>query len=75
MSADRDVLARIPGELLAPDRYDLPALAGPDAPTAQAVTDWNGRRVRITFARMGSRKGRTSRSFWTPASTVSLEDG
>jgi len=71
MSADRDILAMIPGELLAPERYpDLPP-AGPDAPIATHVlTEWNGRQVRITFAKMKSRKGKTSRWFWSPASAA-----
>jgi hypothetical protein len=75
VNADRDLLAQIPGQLLAPDNYELPAPAGPGAPdVAHVVTDWNGRRVRLTFARMRSRKGRTSRWFWSPASAVFLEN-
>ena len=74
MSEDRDVLSKIPGEILGSAGYALPA-AESSAENTQRVTVRlpDGTRAQVTFARLRSRKGRSSRWFWTPASARLIE--
>ena len=69
-----NILSRIPGELLAPTRNDLP-LAQPDGPATQRVLLRlpDGTRVEVTYVKVKSKKGKTTRWFWTPDSATITE--
>ena len=62
-----DILGRIPGELLTPTRNHL-AQAQPDGPATQRVLIRlpDGTRVEVTYVKVKSKKGKTTRWFWTP---------
>jgi len=64
---DDNILSRIPGELLAPTRNDLPQ-AQPDGPATQRVLirSPDGTRVEVTYVKLKTRKGKSVRWFWTP---------
>ena len=69
-----DILSRIPGELLAPTRNELPQ-AQPDSPATQRVLIRlpDGTRVEVTYVKVKSKKGKTTRWFWTPDSATITE--
>jgi len=69
-----DILSPIPGELLAPTRNDL-LQAQPDGPATQRVVIrlLNGTRVEVTSVKVKSKKGKTTRWFWTPDSATIIE--
>jgi len=70
-----DILSRIPGELLAPTRNDI-AQAQPDGPATQRVVIRlpDGTRVEVTYVKVKSKKGKTTRWFWTPDSAVLMTE-
>ena len=71
---DDNVLRKIPGELLGPTRNGLPQ-AQPDGPDTQRVIIRlpDGARAEVTYVRLKSKKGKSVRWFWTPASAVLFE--
>ena len=66
---DDNELSKIPGEFLGPTTNGLP-----DAATSEEVTQRvivrlpDGARYEVTYFRLRSKKGRSSRWFWTPDS-------
>ena len=68
---DDNVLSKIPGELLAPTRNGLPR-AQPDGADTQRVIIRlpDGACAEVTFVKLKSKKGKTTRWFWTPKSAV-----
>ena len=71
-----DMLSRIPGELLAPTRNELPQ-AQPDGPATQRVVIRlpDGARAEVTYVKVKSKKGKSVRWFWTPDSAVIVIEG
>jgi len=71
---DDNTLSRIPGELLAPTRNDLPQ-AQSDGPNIQraVIRVPYGARVEVTYVKVKSKKGKTTRWFWTPDSATITE--
>jgi hypothetical protein len=71
---DDNILRRIPGELLAPTRNDLPQ-AQPEGPATQRVLIRlpDGTRAEVTYVKLKTTKGKSVRWFWTPDSAVILE--
>ena len=63
-----NIMAAIPGELLAPDRYWLPSpeTARDSTHEVQCTLPRFGA-VRITYQRMTHKRGRMRSWFWTPA--------
>ena len=74
MIEDRDVLSKIPGEILGSACHELPQ-AEPDGPDTQRVVVRlpDGSRAEVIFARLRSKKGKTTSWFWTPASARLIE--
>jgi hypothetical protein len=72
---DDNVLSKIPGELLAPARNNLPQ-ALPKGPDTQRLLIRlpDGTRAEVTYVKVNSKKGRSTRWFWTPDSAVLLDD-
>jgi hypothetical protein len=64
-----NIMPRIPGEYLARGSQDLPS---PDVAAQEMAISYSDvpgfGRVRITYRRMSSRKGKLRRWFWTPES-------
>ena len=71
---DDNILSRIPGELLAPTRNDLPQ-AQPQGPATQRVLIRlpDGTRAEVTYVKLKTRKGKSVRWFWTPNSARIIE--
>ena len=68
-----NILARIPGEYLAPDHYCLPNPATTTEKTATAVANVpHIGQVRIVYQRMYSQRGKFGNHFWTPCSAEAL---
>ena len=72
---DDNILTKIPGDLLAPTRNNLPQ-ALPKGPDTQRVLIRlpDGTRAEVTFVKLKSKKGRSTRWFWTPDSAVLVDD-
>ncbi len=69
------VLTKIPGEVLASASDELPeAASSPDASLRMRIRLPDGRRAEVVFVKLSSKKGRSTRWFWTPDSAVLLED-
>jgi hypothetical protein len=70
-----DILSKIPGELLAPTHNELSQVQ-PDGPDTQRVMIRlpDGARAEVTFVKLKSKKGKTTRWFWTPHSAALIED-
>jgi hypothetical protein len=71
---DNNILSRIPGELLAPTRNNLPQ-AQPDGSATQRVVIRlpDGTRAEMTYVKLKTKNGQTVRWFWTPDSAVIVE--
>jgi len=71
---DDNILSRIPGELLAPTRNQLPP-AQPDGPATQRVLIRlpDGTRAEVVYVKLKTKKGKSVRWFWTPDSAVILK--
>jgi len=67
---DDNVLSRIPGELLAPytQRASASAPRGPPISNASSFAYPDGVRAEVTYVKIKSKKGKTTRWFWTPDS-------
>ena len=70
-----NILSRIPGELLAPTCNDL-GEAQPDGPATQCVLIRLPDRTRaeVTCVKVKSKKGKTTRWFWTHDSAVLIHE-
>jgi hypothetical protein len=70
-----NILSKIPGELLSSTRNNLPQ-ALPNGPDTQRVLLRlpDGTRAEVTFVKIKSKKGRSTRWFWTPDSAVMVEE-
>src|SRR4051812_37630760 len=69
-----NVLSSIPGEILGAAGYSLPAAESSTDNTQRVIVKLpDGRCAEVTFVRLKSKKGRTTRSFWTPDSAVLVE--
>jgi hypothetical protein len=70
-----NLLSKISGELLSPTRNDL-AQALPNGADTQRVLIRlpDGTRAEVTFVKIKSQKGRSTRWFWTPDSAVMVEE-
>ena len=71
---DDNILSRIPGELLAPTRNDLPQ-AQADGPSTQRVLISlpDGTRAEVTYVKLKTRKGKSVRWFWTSDRATIIE--
>jgi len=74
MIEDRDILSRIPGEILGAACHELPQ-AEPDGPDTQSMILRlpDGSSAKVTFAKLRSKKGKRTHWFWTPASATLIE--
>ena len=67
---DTNILSRIPGELVA----ELPeAASSPDDSLRVRVRLPDGTRAEVVFVKLSSKKGKTTRWFWTPDSATIVE--
>ena len=64
-------LSKIPGEILGPAGCSLPAAESSTENTQRLVVRLpDGTRAEVTFVKLKSKKGKTTRWFWTPKSAV-----
>jgi len=69
------VLSNIPGEVLTSAGDELPeAASSPDASLRVRIRLPDGTRAEVVFVKLSSKKGRSTRWFWTPDNAVFLED-
>jgi hypothetical protein len=70
-----NVLSKIPGESLGAAGYSLrPVESSTETTQRVTVPVPGGRRAEVTFIGIKSKKGRTTRWFWTPDSAVIVEE-
>ena len=70
-----DILSQIPGEILGSAGYALPAAETSTEGTQRVIVDLpDGRRAEVPYVKLKSKKGKTTRWFWTPDSAVILEE-
>ena len=68
---DDNILSKIPGEILGSTGYELPdAATSPDDSLRVTVRLPDGTRAEVVFVKLKSKKGKTTRWFWTPDSAV-----
>jgi len=72
---DDNILSEIPGELLTPTRNALPQ-AHPHCSDTQRVIIRlpDGARAEVTFVKVKSKEGKTTRWFWSPDSAVLIDE-
>lgn len=69
-----NVLSRIPGEILGAAGYSLPSAESTEGDTQRLVVRLpDGTRAEVTFVKLKSKKGKTTRWFWTPESAMMIE--
>jgi hypothetical protein len=70
-----NVLRKIPPDLLGAAGYALPEAPMSDDATQRVVLKLpDGSRAEVVFVKLRSKKGRSTRWFWTPDSAVIIED-
>jgi hypothetical protein len=70
-----NVLGQIPGEIFGSAGYALPPAETAIENTERGIVELlDGRRGEVTFVRLKSKKGKTTRGFWTAESAVLLND-
>ena len=75
MSADDNILRTIPGETLGAASLTLPdATTWPTNMLRAVVVLPDGRRAEVSYVRNTSKRGRSTRWFWTPVAAVLLEE-
>ena len=71
----RNILSKIPGEILGSTGYELPdAATSPDDSLRVRVRLPDGTRAEVVFVKLKSKKGKTTRWFWTPDSAVLITE-
>jgi hypothetical protein len=71
---DDNILSRIPGQILGGAGYELPdAATSPDDSLRVRVRLPDGTRAEVVFVKLSSKKGKTTRWFWTPDSATIVE--
>jgi len=71
-----NILSKIPGEFLGPTSNGLPDAATSEEATQRVIVRLpDGARYEVTYAKVKSRKGKTTRWFWTPDSAVIVIQG
>ena len=69
-----NILSKIPGEFLGPTSNGLPDAATSEEATQRVIVRLpDGARYEVTYVKVKSRKGKTTRWFWTPDSAVIIE--
>ena len=72
---DDNVLSKIPGEFLGVAGYALPEASRSDHATQRVVLQLpDGSRAEVVFVKLRSKKGWSTRWFWTPDGAVIIED-
>ena len=72
---DDNVLSKIPGEFLGAAGYALPEASRSDHATQRVVLQLpDGSRAEVVFVKLRSKKGWSTRWFWTPDGAVIIED-
>ena len=70
-----NILSKIPGEFLGPTSNGLPDAATSEEATQRVIVRLpDGARYEVTYVKVKSRKGKTTRWFWTPHSAALIED-
>jgi len=70
-----NILSEIPGEVLGSAGYELPdAASSADGSLRVTVRLPDGTRAEVVFVKLSSKKGRSTRWFWTPDSAVLIEE-
>ena len=70
-----NILSKIPGEFLGPTSNGLPAAATSEEATQRVIVRLpDGARYEVTYVKVKSRKGKTTRWFWTPDSAVLITE-
>jgi hypothetical protein len=73
--SDSNVLSKIPGEILGKAGYELPAAESSTEQTQRVVVRLpDGKSAAVTYVRLKSKKGRTTRWFWSPDSAELLSE-
>jgi hypothetical protein len=71
---DDNILSKIPGEILGGAGYELPdATSSSDDSLRVRVRLPDGTRAEVVFVKLSSKKGKTTRWFWTPDSATLIE--
>ena len=74
LNAD-NLLSTIPGALLGTATASLPTAETSSGQTQRMVLRLpDGARAEVTFSKLSSKKGRSTRWFWTPVAAVLLEE-
>ena len=70
-----NILSKTPGEMLGSAGYELPdAATSPDDSLRVRVRLPDGTRAEVVFVKLKSKKGKTTRWFWTPDSAVLITE-
>jgi hypothetical protein len=70
---DDNLLSKIPGEFLGSNNKGLPDAASCEEATQRVIVRLpDGARYELVYVRIRSKKGKTTRWFWTPASAVMI---
>jgi len=70
-----NILSKIPGEFLGPTSNGLPDAATSEEATHRVIVRLpDGARYEVTYVKVKSRKGKTTRWFWTPDSAVLIDE-